>query len=411
MTQRRVAVTGIGVICALGNNRADFWNALCAGTSGIRTISSLDPARLRYPNVAEISGLNPADHLPAKQRDLLDRFSLLALIAAREAIMDAGLDKNKLTPIRAAVITGAVGGGSLSLDHGYQELYARKQLRVSPLTIPRIMPCASASWISIDLGITGPALTISTACASSAHALGFAFWMVRNGLVDLAIAGGSEAPFSYGNLKAWEALRVLSDDTCRPFSTGRTGTILGEGAAILVLESERLALARGARIYAESSGFGMSSDASHLVQPASDGAFRAMRAALEDAGLTANAIAHINAHGTGTVANDIAESQAIRRLFREHTENVWVTSTKSAHGHTLGAAGAIEAAATVLALSSGTLPPTINFLGKDKECDLQIVPSVARNQFCEHALSNSFAFGGLNATLAFRRSHSREDIG
>jgi len=265
------------------------------------------------------------------------------------------------------------------------------------------MANAGASHISMEFGITGPAFTISTACSSSGHAIGQAFMMVRSGMTDLAITGGSEAPFSYGILKAWEAMRVVSTDTCRPFSKDRRGMILGEGAAMFVIEPLDAAIARGARVHAELVGFGMSSDACHITQPSSDGAARAMRAALRDAKLAPEQIGYINAHGTATPANDPTETAAIRAVFGTHTARLPVSSTKSMHGHTLGAAAALECLAAVLALRDGILPPTVNFNEPDPDCDLDVIPNHARAAQVEYALSNSFAFGGLNAVLALRK--------
>ena len=266
------------------------------------------------------------------------------------------------------------------------------------------MANAGTSCIAREYGITGPSYTVSTACASATHAIGQAFWMVRNGLVDAAIAGGSEAPFSLGFLKAWEAMRIIAPDTCRPFSRDRKGLILGEGAAMLILEPLEHAQARGAKIWGEIVGFGMSSDAYHLTQPLAEGAARAMRAALEDAAVGSDAIGYINAHGTGTQANDVTEAQAIHQVFGAHAGKLAVSSTKSMHGHALGAAGALEAAATLMALDEGLIPPTANFTEADPACALDVVPNVARAAHIEWALSNSFAFGGLNAVLAFRKA-------
>jgi nodulation protein E len=264
------------------------------------------------------------------------------------------------------------------------------------------MANAAASHISMDLGLTGPAYTVSTACSSANHAVGQAFWAVRGGMAEIAITGGSEAVFSPGFLKAWEAMRVVSPDTSRPFSRDRSGLVLGEGGAMLVLEPLERARARGARIYGELAGFGMSSDASHITQPSPDGAARAMRAALRDAGLAPEQIGYINAHGTATQLNDVTETAAIRAVFGPHAGRLAVSSTKSMHGHALGAAGALEAVATVLALHCGVLPPTAGYRERDPECDLDVVPNESRPAGVECALSNSFAFGGLNAVLAFR---------
>ena len=325
------------------------------------------------------------------------------MIAAREAIAAAGIEWTPELRESTAIVTGSCVGGQTTEDEGFVNLYRNNIPRVNPFTIPRTMENAAASRISLETGVVGPTYTISTACSSSNHAIGQAFWMVRSGAAAMAITGGSEAVFSLGFLKAWEAMRVVSPDTCRPFSKDRRGLILGEGAAMLVLEPLDAARARGAPIIGEIVGFGMSSDAFHITQPSPDGAARAMRAALSDAGIEPSQIGYINAHGTATLANDATETAAIRKVFLAHADRLAVSSTKSMHGHTLGAAGAIEAAATLLALRHGILPPTANFTEPDPACDLDVIPNTARPAAVEFALSNSFAFGGLNAVLAFRR--------
>jgi nodulation protein E len=397
---RRVAVTGIGVISALGANRESFWQALAAGRSGIRAMELVAPGTVRFPNAAEARDYRTEDHFEEKETALLDRFAQFAAVAAREAVLDAAIVWTPALQERAAIVTGTSSGGQTSEDESFRDYYERKQTRFSPFAIPKTMSNAGASRISFEHGVTGPVYTVSTACSSANHAIGQAFWMVRSGAVELAIAGGSEAPFSPGMLKAWEGMRAVSPDTCRPFSRDRKGLILGEGAGMLVLEPLERAQARGAHVYGEIAGFGMSSDAHHLTQPLAEGAARAMRAALRDAGAAPEAIGYINAHGTGTLANDPTETEAIRAVCGT---KLLVSSTKSMHGHALGAAGAIEAAGTLLALSRGVIPPTANFLGPDPACDLDVVPNVARAAEVEWALSNSFAFGGLNAVLAFRR--------
>jgi nodulation protein E len=332
-----------------------------------------------------------------KTAEQLDRSVQFAGAAAAEAIADSGIT---FVPERTAVVTGCALGGKPTEDHTYRQLYAEGRTRFDPMSIPKVMTNASASRVSMHHGITGPCYTVSTACASAAHAIGQAFWMVRSGLVDAAVAGGTEAPVTLGMLRAWEAMRVVAPDTCRPFSRGRRGLILGEGAAFLVLELLDAAVARGARIHAEICGLGMSSDAGHLTAPSADGAARAMTAALRDSGLDAAQVGYVNAHGTGTPANDATETRAIRAVFAVPP---LVSSTKSMHGHALGASPALEAVATVLALRDGVLPPTANFTEADPECDLDVIPNRARQVQVEAALSNSFAFGGLNAVLAFRR--------
>ncbi|MGE0406568.1 MAG: beta-ketoacyl synthase [Candidatus Korobacteraceae bacterium] len=399
---RRVAITGIGVICALGHNLQETWDALRSGRCGIGPLQSMDGAALRFCNAAEVRGYDEAVHLDRSRAASTDRFAQFAIIAAREALRQSGLEFSPRLCARTAVVTGSAVGGKGSEDAQFLEVYG-KNGRVHPLTVPRAMANAGTSAICMELGVTGPAFTLSTACASSNHALGQAFWMVRNGVVEAAIAGGSEAPFSYVHLKAWEAMRVVAPNTCRPFSRDRQGMVLGEGAAMLLLEPLDAAKARGAAILGEIVGFGMSSDASHITHPSVEGPEQAMRAALEDASLAPEAVGYINAHGTGTIINDRVETQAIHKLFESHAGKLAVSSTKSMHGHALGAAGALEAVATVMALKQGLLPPTVNFSQPDPECDLDVIPNQPRETQMEYALSNSFAFGGLNAVLAFRR--------
>ncbi len=393
---RRVVITGLGVVSAAGVGRDAFRQSLASGTSCIRPIQALDTSMLKFHFGAEVPGFDSSNHFSPKESALLDRSTQFAAIAAAEALTDSGVS---LDPSRSAVVTGCSLGGKVTEEATYRELFAESRTRFDPFTIPKVMMNASASCLSMRHGVTGPCFTVSTACASASHAIGQAFWMVRSGLVDAALAGGTEAPFTLGVLRAWESMRVVSPDTCRPFSKDRAGLVLGEGAAILVLETLDAAQARGARLYAEICGFGMSSDASHITMPSASGAAQAMSAALADASLSPAEIGYINAHGTGTPANDPTETKAIRSVFPTPPP---VSSTKAIHGHALGAAGALEAAATVLALCDDTLPPTANFTTPDPECDLDVVPNQPRRTQVEAALSNSFAFGGLNAVLAFR---------
>jgi nodulation protein E len=399
---RRVAVTGIGAISAFGETFTDLWAGLAAGRSAIRPLTLVAPGILRFPNAAEVPDYDPLRHFEEKEAQLLDRFAQFAAVAAREAVRASGIEFSGELGERTGIVLGNSGGGKSTEDDGFHSLYALQSPRVSPLTIARAMSNAGASRVSLEYGITGPVFTISTACSSANHAIGQAFRMVRSGEVDVAVAGGSEAPLSMGFLKAWEAMRVVSPDTCRPFSRDRRGLILGEGAAVLILEPVDRARARGAKILGEIAGFGMSSDAHHITQPSAVGAARAMRAALSDAQLAPEVIGYINAHGTATLANDATETEAIRSVFGEHTGKLLVSSTKSMHGHALGAAGALEAAATLGALCAGLIPPTANFTAADPACDLDVVPNTPRTAQIEYALSNSFAFGGLNAVLIFR---------
>lgn len=403
MNNRRVVVTGLGVISALGRNAAEFWQSLSQGQSGIAPLESVDRIHLRFQNGAEVRRYQAEDYFDKTQRRRLDRFAQFGLIAAREAVADSRIEWTPTVQERTGVVTGSGIGGQSTQDEEYLDLYGPERTRTNPLTVPRVMPNAAASHISMTYGLTGPAYTVSTACSSSNHAIGQAFWMVRSGLIDVAITGGSAAPFSFGNLKAWEALRVVTTDTCRPFCKRRSGMILGEGGAMFVLETLKRARTRGASVYGEIVGLGMSADAHHLVQPSFEGAARAMRAALRDGGLAPEAIGYVNAHGTGTLTNDPMETKALRAVFGTHAECLAVSSTKSMHGHALGAAGALEGAATLLALRHGLLPPTANFIEPDPACDLNVIPNEARPATIEAALSNSFAFGGLNAVLAFRR--------
>jgi nodulation protein E len=398
----RVVITGVGVISALGLDRHQFWNSLAEGRSGIGEFEQPEYGAVRFKNAAVVRGYSPESYFPDKAVTFMDRFAQFSLIAAREAVEQSGIEWTDDLREQTAIVTGSCIGGRIAEEAGYWNLFRLNKNRVHPLTIPLGMANSGASQISMDFGVHGPTFTFSTACSSSAHALGHAFWMVRSGAAPMAIAGGADAPIYFGNMKAWEAMRVVSPDTCRPFALDRAGMILGEGAAMLVLEPLEAALARGARPIAEIVGFGMSSDASHITQPLAEGAARAIRGALRDAQIAPEQIGYINAHGTGTEANDKMEVAAIRSVFGTHAGEFPISSTKSMHGHTLGAAGAIEAAATAFSLERGVLPPTANFTAPDPECDLDVIPNHSREASVEFALSTSFAFGGLNAVLALR---------
>jgi nodulation protein E len=402
MEKRRVVITGMGVISALGQDCGQFRQSLQDGRSGIGPMELVDRTQFRFQNSAEVSRYSAGDHFENRRADLMDRFAQFAVIAAREAVRSAGVEWTPETSARTAIVTGTAYGGQESSDAAHCDIYLH-QKRPNPMAIPRAMSNAGASHISMEFGITGPAYTVSTACSSSTHAIGQAFWMVRSGIAERAITGGSEAPLNWANLRAWEALRVVSADICRPFSKNRSGMSLGEGGAMLVLETLDSALSRGAPIFAEIVGFGMSADAHHLTQPNPEGAARAIRAALQDGCIYEGQIGYINAHGTATLANDSMETTAIRTVFGKQADTLPISSTKSLHGHSLGASGAMEAVATSLALYHGILPPTANFTEPDPQCDLDVIPNEARQTSVEYALSNSFAFGGLNAVLAFRR--------
>jgi nodulation protein E len=404
MAPRRVAITGLGIISPLGLNLTDSWNALREGRPGIGPIRGVDMTivQTKIQNGAEVRGFDATQHFEGGKDNYLDRFAQFSVVAAREAMSDSGLELTATLRDRGAVVCGSAVGGQTAIETGFVDLYVSDRGRVHPLTIPKTMSNAGASQISMELGITGPTYTVSTACSSANHAIGQAFRLVRDGYADIAVTGGSEAPFTIGMLKAWEAMRVISPDTCRPFSKDRRGMILGEGGGMMILEMFEAAQARGARIYAELCGLGMSSDAHHLTQPTVEGPARAMRDALREGGIAPEEIGYINAHGTGTPGNDPVESRAIRTVFGAHADKLAVSSTKSMHGHALGAAGALEAVATVLALHHGILPPTANYNERDPECDLDYIPNQPRALRVGAALSNSFAFGGLNAVIAFR---------
>jgi len=403
MQKNRVVVTGVGVISSIGKCADEFWQNIVNCESGIAPIESVDMTNVGFKIGAEVKNYNPLNYYSQKQLSLLDRFSQFGLISAKEAVGDAKIEWNDDLKQNTCVITGSSIGGQNTHEEAFTDLYREGKSRLNLFSIPRIMPNAAASHITMEYGITGPTFTISTACASSNHAIGNAFWMIRNGLCKMAVTGGSEAPITYSFLKAWDAIRVIAPDTCRPFSKNRQGMVLGEGGAMLVLESSESAIKRGAKIYAEIIGFGLSSDASHITKPDQRGAERAMQTALKDAQIAPEEIDYINAHGSGTIANDSMEAGAIKTVFGEHSNKLAISSTKSLHGHALGGTSALEAVATVMALKNQILPPTGNFVEKDMECDLDVVPNKSRSGKIEFAMSNSFAFGGLNAVLVFRK--------
>jgi nodulation protein E len=400
---RRVAVTGIGVVSALGTGYAAHTQGLREGRCGIAPITRFDPERLMVKIAAEARQFEGEDHFPKNELSLLDRISQMALVAAEEAIPQSGIDFAGGLGRRTATIIGTAMGGLQTLDENYHAVYHEMKNRVHPFIIPRLMANAPVSQISMKYGLQGPAFSVSTACSSSNHAIGQAFHLVRSGAVEAALTGGTESVLCFGGMKAWEGLRVMSSDACRPFSKTRNGMVLGEGAAILVLEELGRARARGANVLGEIVGFGMTADAGDIVQPALEGAAGAMRMALGDGGMDPGEVGYINAHGTGTALNDRVEAAAIRAVLGAHADEVLVSSTKSMHGHPIGAAGALEAVAVLMALREGVVPPTIGFEEPDPEIDIDVVPNTAREAQVDAALSNSFAFGGLNAVLAFRR--------
>jgi nodulation protein E len=399
---QRIAITGMGAVSAFGVGAELLWSQLRAGASGIGPLQHAAADQLRVRVAAQVpTTFDPAAHISEPMLGMLDRTSQFALIAANEAISQSGLDFSAgQLGARSGAVIGCGVGGETTREEQDRRLYRDNAVRLHPLSIVRIMPNAPASQISIAHGLRGPSFVVASACASSNHAIAQAVQLIRAGLADVVISGGTEACFSYGVLRAWEAMRVLADDTCRPFSANRRGLVLGEGAALFVLESLAHARARGASILGELAGIGMSSDARDIVAPDSKGAGTAMALAVEDAGLRVDEIDYVNAHGTGTRANDVVETRAIRQVFGAHAEHLVVSSTKSMHGHALGAAGALELVAVLGALRDGVVAPTANFDCADPECDLDYVPNVARARKVRAALSNSFAFGGLNAVVA-----------
>ncbi|MFG1346955.1 beta-ketoacyl-[acyl-carrier-protein] synthase family protein [Xanthobacter autotrophicus DSM 431] len=397
---RRVVITGLGAVSALGLGVQGHFTAFRQGRVGLAPLTHLaaDPAKARLAGT--VPGYAPEAHFEGRQLGMLDRATQFALIAAREALAEAGPALDGLPPERAGVIFGAAVGCE-TLEEGYRRIFV-DGARPHPFTVPRVMPSSAASQISMVHRILGPSFAPASACASASHAIGLAFHMLRAGLMDVAVTGGCEAPLTLGMVKSWEALRVLSPDTCRPFSRDRSGLVLGEGAAAFVLEDMDRARARGAPILAEVVGFGMSADGADLTAPNAESAARAISAALADAELPPDAVDYVNAHGTGTVLNDRTETAALRAVLGDHLKDVPVSSTKSMTGHCLGASGALGLVGCFLALGHGVLPPTMNFREADPECDLDCVPNAARAASPEVVLSNAFAFGGLNAVLALK---------
>jgi 3-oxoacyl-[acyl-carrier-protein] synthase II len=403
---RRVAITGIGIVSPLGNDPRSFFDHLVRGRSGIGRVSIRSGERLAN-RLGAAATLDPGERSAAQLR-MLDRVSQFALAAAAQSVAEAAIEFTN--PRRAGVSIGTGMGGAGSMDEGYFSLYGERSDRVRPFTVLMTMTNAAASWVGIEYGLRGANLTYSTACSSSAVAIGEAGRRIASGDVDVMLAGGAEAPLTFGTLKAWDALKTLALEdprdpaaSCKPFARDRTGLVLGEGAAIFVLEAFDHAAARGARIRGELAGYGLCTDASHITRPSAAGQAEAMRLALESAQMLPEDIGYINAHGTGTVANDVVETAAIRDVFGAHADRLAVSSTKSMHGHLLGAAGALELAAAVMAMESQVIPPTINLHVPDPLCDLDYVPNQARSgvPLCA-VMSNSFAFGGTNAVLVAR---------
>jgi nodulation protein E len=401
---RRVVITGAGTINPLGHDVPATLAAMQAGTCAIGPLDIRDVDRLQIQIGAQVRGYDEADHFSRQDLTLYDRFTQFALLSAAQAMGQAGLDLSGDAGERAGVILGTSGGGLNTQDDNYRAVYAEGKNRVHPFIVPRLMANAAASHVSIRHNLRGPVLTISTACASSNHAMGQALGMIRGGMADVMLTGGTEAMLCFGGIKAWEGLRVMSRDGCRPFSADRNGMVQGEGGAVFVFEEREHALARGANILCEVAGFAMSSDAADIVTPSAEGAARAMRGALTDGGIALADVGYINAHGTGTAVNDRTETQAIRDVFGAHADALQVSSTKAMHGHLIGGTGAVELLSCIMALRDGVIAPTIGLSAPDPACDLDYVANTARQARVDVAMSNAFAFGGLNAVLALRRA-------
>lgn len=399
---RRVVITGQGTINPLGSCVSETLQAFSEGRSGIGELDIDNVDRLLVKVGGQVRNYDPEANFDRQELVLYDRFTQFALLAADEAVEQSGLNRDDMESSAAGIVLGTAGGGLNTWDESYRQVYEEHRRRVHPFVVPKIMNNAAASNISMKYGLTGPSFSISTACSSSNHAIGLAFQMVRSGMTDIIVTGGSESTLCFGGVKAWEGLRVMSNTDCRPFCATRTGMVQGEGAAIFILEEADHARSRGADILAEVAGFGMSSDAKDIVNPSRSGAARAMRAALQDSRTAADEVAYINAHGTGTAANDRTECAAVREALGSAAETVMMSSTKSMHGHLIGGTGAVELLSCIMALRQGTIAPTINHRQFDPECDLDIVPNEARQARVKTAMSNAFAFGGMNAVLILK---------
>ncbi|CAM3234184.1 beta-ketoacyl synthase [Paracoccus nototheniae] len=400
---RRVVITGAGTINALGHDVGSTMQAFREGRCGITQLEFRDVERLSIQIGGQVHDWTPETYFNRQQILLYDKFTQFTLLAAKQAVAQSGLNFEGALGLRSGVVLGTAGGGLNTWDENYRAVYEEGKNRVHPFVVPKLMNNAAASHVSMEYGLRGPAFTVATACASSNHAMGLAFQMVRSGASDVMLSGGSEAMLCFGGVKAWEGLRVMSKDACRPFSANRNGMVQGEGAGVFVFEEYDHARARGAEILAEVVGFAMSSDAQDIVMPSAQGAERAITGAMVDAGLNREDIGYINAHGTGTAANDKTECAAVAHAFGHHADRLMISSTKSMHGHLIGGTGAVELLACIMALRDGVIAPTIGYQEPDPECALDVVPNEAREARVDAVLSNAFAFGGLNAVIALRR--------
>lgn len=401
MTRPRVVVTGIGGLCCLGRNVDEIWQSMQAGRCGIGPLTIPDKDDLKTEIAGEIKELPPHE-FDRRKLTSTGRIGLLAALAAAEALKQAGLSAEDRPPMRIGAVTGVGVYGGDAVEAAYRAIFLNHKKRTDIFTVPKAMPSTAAVHTSMIHGLTGPVFGVTSACSSSNHAFLSALDLLRAGRADAIVAGGSDAPLSYGVVKAWESMRILAKTGCRPFSADREGLVLGDGAGALVLETLESAQKRGAPILAELLGAGMSADASDIVAPTLEGPVTAIRECLADSGLDISDIDYINAHGTATLGNDRTETAAIREVFGKHADGISVSSTKSMHAHCLGASGALEAIACINAIRDGVIPPTVNYTEPDPECDLDITPNEARKRDVSVAVSNSFAFGGANAVVAFR---------
>jgi len=404
--QRRVVVTGTGAVTPIGNDVETFWSSLKEGKSGLGTVEIKDfpqelANELQIKIGCQVKDFDPKARIKNRLAQLADRYSHFAVAAAAEAFAQSKLETPLKNPYRSACIIGSGAGGLNTIEYAYSQLFTTNRRAGDPLMLLKFIGSSAAAHVGIDYGIKGPTFGTVSACATASHAIGLLYQYIKNGMVDVGVAGASESALSYGSMKAWQAMRVLSPDGCFPFSKKRNGTVLAEGAGVMVMEDLEHAKARGANILAEVKGFGMASDAKDMVNPTLEGPQEAMRQALEDAGLAPCDIDYLNAHGTATKLNDVNETRAIRSVFGNATGKLAVSSTKSMTGHLLGASGGVEAIACVKAIQDGFVPATIGLTEADPECDLDYTPNVGRAKRITHAMSNSFAFGGLNAVLVF----------
>ena len=400
---KRVVITGAGTINALGHDVDTTLTAMREGHCGIGLLDIRDLDRLSVKIGGQVTGYDEQAHFNRQQISLYDRFTQFTLLAAEQALTQSGLQFSGELADRSGVVLGTSGGGLNTQDENYRAVYEEGKNRVHPFIVPKLMNNAGASHVSMKYNLRGPSFTVATACASSNHAMGQAFAMIRGGTADVMVTGGSESMLCFGGVKAWEGLRVMSKDACRPFSATRNGMVQGEGAGVFVFEEYEHAKKRGAVILAELAGYAMSSDASDIVTPSKQGAARAIAGALKDAQLNATDVGYINAHGTGTAANDKTECAAVADVFGAQADKLMISSTKSMHGHLIGGTGAVELLACIMALRDGVIAPTINYEEADPECALDVVPNTARDADVSAVLSNAFAFGGLNAVLALKR--------